>query len=59
MRVMGNGGSMLGVKTCLLKHVVRRTERTGRTEAKGVGEWRCTRKKGFNSRLVNSYAVPG
>lgn len=50
---------MFGIKACLLKHVERRRERTGRTDAKGVGEWQCTHKKGFNSRLVNSYAVSG
>lgn len=50
---------MFVIKACLIKHVQRRRERTGKTEAKGLGEWQCAYKKGFNSRLVNSYAVPG
>lgn len=52
-------GSMFGIKARQLKHVERRRARTRRTEAEGVGEWQFTRKKGFNSRLVNSCAVPG
>lgn len=46
---MGIGGNMSRIRACLLKHVERWREGTGRTEARGVGEWQCAHKKGFNS----------